>query len=341
MGRSIDSIHWVSLLLLGLFVVVGLTALAGRNQPATPPPSPLAQIASPTATHTRPPTATPTVTATSRPVIPASLTPRPTITHPPTLAITPTETASPLPTATTPPLPTPNGVYSQTVRVPILMYHYVSIPPADADEVRLDLTVIPSNFQAQMVYLAAHDFTPIDFYDLSLAIVGKKSLPAKPIILTFDDGYLDMYENVFPVLRQHDFEATFFLITEFIDNQNPLYMNWQMVEELAAAGMRMEPHTKTHIDLRDQDEATLIWQILGSQQTVAAHIGYLPRFFAYPAGRYDDNTIATLTQLDFWGAVTTEFGKWHGFDDRYTWTRIRVHGNTTLADFADLVEPGE
>ena len=339
MGRSVDSIHWVSLLLLGMFIVLGLSALAGRSQPATP--SSIAQIASPTATHTRPPTATATATTTTRPIIPATLTPRPTITHVPTLIIAPTETATSLPTATLPPLPTPNGVYSQTVRVPILMYHYVSNPPTDADEVRLDLTVIPANFQAQMAYLAANNFTPIDFYDLSLAIVGKQTLPAKPIILTFDDGYLDMYENVFPVLGQHGFGATFFLITEFIDNQNPVYINWQMVEEMARAGMRMEPHTKTHIDLREQDEATLIWQILGSQQTVAAHIGYMPRFFAYPAGRYDDNTIAILTQLDFWGAVTTEFGKWHGFNDRYTWTRIRVHGDTTLAAFADLVEPGE
>lgn len=339
MGRSVDSIHWVSLLLLGMFIVLGLGALAGRSQSATPSPSPLAQLANPTATHTRLPTAT--ATATSRPVIPATLTLPPTITPPPTLAITPTETASPLPTATLPPLPTPNGSYSQTVRVPILMYHYVSNPPADADEVRLDLTVIPANFQAQMAYLAANGFTPIDFYQLSLAIVGKQTLPAKPIILTFDDGYLDMYENVFPVLGQHGFGATFFLITELIDNQNPVYITWQMAEEMAAAGMRMEPHTKTHIDLSEQDEATLIWQILGSQQTVAAHIGYMPRFFAYPAGRYDDNTIAILAQLDFWGAVTTEFGKWHGFNDRYSWTRVRVHGNTTLAAFADLVESGE
>jgi peptidoglycan/xylan/chitin deacetylase (PgdA/CDA1 family) len=114
-----------------------------------------------------------------------------------------------------------------------------------------------------------------------------------------------------------------------------------MIEEMAAAGMRMESHSKSHPDLQGATREELVWQILGSQETLAAHIGYMPRYFCYPGGRYDEDTIAMLEELDFWGAVTTAGGKRHGFDDRYEWTRLRMRYTTSLPVFADLVAPGE
>jgi peptidoglycan/xylan/chitin deacetylase (PgdA/CDA1 family) len=130
-----------------------------------------------------------------------------------------------------------------------------------------------------------------------------------------------------------------FLITEFIDNGYEPYLTWAMVEEMAAAGIYFEPHSRTHPDLRERERDFLIWEILGPQETLAAHIGYTPRYFAYPIGWYDDDVIAMLQELDFWGAVTTATGKQHGFTDRYEWTRLRIRHDTTLAEFIDLVAP--
>jgi peptidoglycan/xylan/chitin deacetylase (PgdA/CDA1 family) len=113
-----------------------------------------------------------------------------------------------------------------------------------------------------------------------------------------------------------------------------------MVKEMAAAGMRIEPHSKTHPDLSGQERDFVIYQILGAQETLAAHIGYTPRYFCYPGGRYDEQTIEVLQELDFWGAVTTANGKWHGFNNRYEWPRLRMRWTTTLPVFADFVEPG-
>lgn len=228
-----------------------------------------------------------------------------------------------------------------TVRVPILMYHYVSEPPEDADEYRTDLSVSPENFRRQMRYLAENGFTTISLYDLSLAVTARKALPEKPIILTFDDGYLDNYENAFPILQEFGFQGTFFIVTEFVDLGRPGYMTWPMIEELAAAGMGVEPHSKTHADLSDKPRDTLLWEILGSQETLASHVGYTPRFFCYPGGRYDEDTIAMLQELDFWGAVTTAGGKWHGFEDRYEWSRLRMRYTTDMAQFATFVEPAQ
>lgn len=226
---------------------------------------------------------------------------------------------------------------SRTVRVPILMYHYISSPPEGADRYRIDLSVEPAEFRRQMEYLAANGFTTIDFYDLILAITDKQPLPPRPVILTFDDGYRDHYLNAYPILREFGQKGTFFVVTEFADRGFDMYMNWPMLEEMSAAGMRIEPHTKTHVDLRGQDYDFALYQILGSLQTVEAHIGYRPRFFAYPGGTYDDQAIEILQAQGFWGAVTTRNDKMHSFDDRYEWRRLRVRYTTPLAEFADLV----
>lgn len=247
--------------------------------------------------------------------------------------------ALPAATGAPPPLPTPANGLTTTVKVPILMYHYISAPPEDADEYREDLSVSPEAFREQLQYLADNGYTTIDLYDLILAVTRQKALPPKPVILTFDDGYLDHYTTAFPLLQEYGFKGTFFIITEWVDNGNTNHMSWPMIEEMAAAGMRMESHSKSHPDLTEaEDEEELIWQILGSQETLAAHIGYTPRFFCYPGGRYNEETIAVLEKLDFWGAVTTADGRLHGHGDRYEWTRLRLRNTTSLPVFADFVD---
>jgi peptidoglycan/xylan/chitin deacetylase (PgdA/CDA1 family) len=192
-----------------------------------------------------------------------------------------------------------------------------------------------------MRYLAENGYTPIDLYDLSRAIAGQGELPLQPVIISIDDGYRDFYYNAFPILREFGFTATLFVVTEFIDHGNPNYVTWPMVEEMAAAGIRIEPHSKTHPDLRDRTRNFLVYELLGSMESVEARTGYRPRFFAYPGGQYDEEVIEMLQELHFWGAVTTAGGSWHGFENRFEWRRLRVRNTTTLPEFADLVSPGD
>jgi len=235
-------------------------------------------------------------------------------------------------------LPTPSGTYSWTLMVPILMYHYISAPPADADVYRIDLSVTPDNFRDQLAWLRDNGYTSIDYYDLTMAIVGYSELPEKPVLLTFDDGYLDNYTNAFPLLQEYGFKGTFFVITEFIDSGREGYMTWPMIEEMARAGHRIESHSRTHPDLTEKDRGGLIWELLGSQQTIAAHIGTTPRYFCYPGGDYNEETIQMLRDLDFWGAVTTANDTWHGFNERFEWGRLRVRNDTTLAELAQITD---
>ena len=105
------------------------------------------------------------------------------------------------------------------IHVPILMYHYVGELPTNADVYRRDLTISTRLFRQHLQYFLEHDYTPISLYNLDAALLSGSPLPDKPIILTFDDGYIDHYTNVFPALTDFGFQATFFVLTDFTDEQ--------------------------------------------------------------------------------------------------------------------------
>lgn len=223
------------------------------------------------------------------------------------------------------------------IRVPILMYHYVSPLPGDADDIRVGLTVAPDVFRVQMELLKAQGYETVSLYDLHAALLTGAPLPSQPVILTFDDGYSDHYTTVFPVLRELGFTATFFIITGRQDIGDPVYMSWAQIEEMAAAGMSMEPHTKSHRDLRDRDHDFLVYEMLGSRESLEAHAGGAARMFSYPAGQYDDHTLQTARELNIWRAVTTQAGSWHTTDNYLELPRLRVNPDTGVSGLLSLL----
>ncbi len=340
--KHITKTNLGTILIVVLLVLFGLDTKLQRPEPTA---TPLAAKSGQTAALAHVPPSTAIIISPTSPVTATHQPPAVPTESLPTLTATVTETAvppthTPEPAQTAPPpvlLPTPTNNVSLTVKVPILMYHYISTPPEDADKYRIDLSVEPDAFRSQMAYLAENGYTTISFYDLSLAVTNNQPLPEKPVILTFDDGYLDNYEIAYPILQEYGLHATFFVVTEFIDRGREGYLTWEMVQEMAAAGHNFEPHSRTHPELTNRDRDYLIWEMLGPQETLAYHIGYTPRYFSYPSGRYDDAVIGMAQELGYWGAVTTYSGKEHSFIDRYTWTRMRIRHNTPLAEFVDLV----
>ena len=217
------------------------------------------------------------------------------------------------------------------------MYHYISIPPSDANVYRLDLSVKPHDLDAQLQYLSENGYTTISLYDLYGYLATGAALPVKPVVLTFDDGYVDAYINAYPLLRKYRMTGTFFIVTDFINAGNPAYLSWAMVKEMSDHGMSIESHTRTHPDMRNRSFEFLVWQILGPIEAITAYTGKAPRFFCYPSGVYDAAVISVLESVNTWAAVTTHQGNQHSLQDAMTWTRLRVRGSTTLGQFAELV----
>jgi peptidoglycan/xylan/chitin deacetylase (PgdA/CDA1 family) len=229
-----------------------------------------------------------------------------------------------------------DGTYRR-VNVPILMYHYVGDLPDDADATRTDLTTSAEMFGAHMNYLFYHGYTPVSLYQLDDALLTGTPLPPKPVVLTFDDGYTDHYTNVLPALKRYGFTATFFIITGTADAGNPNHLSWPQIRAMADAGMDMESHTKTHPDLRGRDYDFLVYQLLGSFESLRAYTGRVSHMFAYPAGRYDDTALAVLGTMPVWRAVTTQPGIAQTSDNRLELPRQRVHNYTGVNGLAELL----
>ena len=310
---------WVlSLLLIGL-------AACGANETAAPVP-------------TLPPLLVVAVTPAALPS--ATLLPAYTPTYLPTLippTFTPLPTPTPAPTLT--PFPTPDSdAHHRQLRLPILMYHYVGPWPADADELRRNLTVRPEDFAAQMQYLHDHGYMTVSLYDLIYALALGWPLPEKPVVLTFDDGYRDVAQHVAPAVQPYGYTGTVFVITELMDREFEPYLTWPQAEALYRQGWKIEPHTKTHEQLAGRDRDFQLYQMLGAVQTVQAHIGVQPRFFNYPAGKYDDLTLQLAREMNLWGGVSVNFGRVHTLDSIYTLARVRVNGQGTLSEFVAGLE---
>jgi peptidoglycan/xylan/chitin deacetylase (PgdA/CDA1 family) len=304
--------------------MVAVGAEPSPSATATPTVLPTETV-SPLPTLTPPPTDTPTET----PLPTATATPEP----------SPTPSPTPTATATPPPEPTPDAeAHLRQVRLPILMYHYVEPLPAGADELRQGLTVRPEDFAAQMAYLHAQGYVTLSLYDLIEALALGRELPEPAVVLTFDDGYRGLYEYALPVMQQYGFTGTVFVITQLMDEGFPQYLTWEQAKALYALGWKIEPHTKTHHNLKGRGRDFQLYQMLGSMLTVQAQLGTMPRFFAYPSGQYDDLSVQLAGELHLWGAVTTDYGRWHTHSQRYTLRRVRVVGTNTLVDFMALLE---
>ncbi|MEO1644683.1 MAG: polysaccharide deacetylase family protein [Chloroflexota bacterium] len=217
------------------------------------------------------------------------------------------------------------------IRVPILMYHYVSELPPDADDIRRGLTVEPDNFARQMAYLVEAGYNTVTLNEVDLALETGSPLPPNPVVLTFDDGHLDHYTHAFPILQANGQVGTFFIVSGFADNSREGYMSWVQIEAMAAAGMRMEAHSRTHSDLRERSFDFLVFEIAGSMESLVAHTGIEPSMFAYPVGRYDADTLAVTASAGIQRAVTTQVGTWQNTTNRFEMPRMRVT-NEVLAD---------
>lgn len=225
----------------------------------------------------------------------------------------------------------------RTARVPVLMYHYLSTPPDDADVYRRDLSVSPELFARHLDAIQAAGYTTISLYDLQANLWEGAPLPDKSVVITFDDAYRDNYTNAFPLLRERGMIATIFVVTDFMDEERPAYLTWEMAREMFAAGISIESHGRNHISLKNQSQDYLVWQALGSLETIQYELGVRPRFVSYPAGEFDDQTIAIFESANYWAGFTTIQGATHSTDDLFRLHRVRVRNTTEPAELVRLL----
>ena len=233
-------------------------------------------------------------------------------------------------TAAGPPLLLAPGPSS--VRVPILMYHYIRVNQDYRDLLGYALSVTPANFAAQMNWLASNGFHPITPADLYAYLSGSRGLPIRPVILSFDDGYADFYDSALPILRAHDFAAVAYVVSGFIGR--PGYMSAAQISEADHSGIEIGSHTVDHANLARMSLDSVRFELAASKLVLEQQLGHPVVSFCYPSGQFNAGVAAAVRTAGYQNATTTAFGYVHYLSDRYTWSRLRVSGGESLSNFA-------
>lgn len=206
--------------------------------------------------------------------------------------------------------------------VPILVYHRVN----DTDKNPSTLTV--ADFDAQLKYLVDNGYHVIMPDDLLDAWASGKSLPSKPVVLTFDDGHEDIYKNVFPLLQKYNMRATVFIVTDHIGMKD--YLSWDFVRALQAGGfMDFESHTMSYKDLTTLKGDKLWNEIYGSKQAIEWMLKKPAKFIAYPDGKYSVDAEDTSKEVGFRAAFIEDYGLATNDSNNYVLTRIPVLGSNS------------
>ena len=205
--------------------------------------------------------------------------------------------------------------------IPVLNYHQVE--PKDGNP----LTLWPEQFEAQMEYLAAEGYTTITIDEMMDALENGTSLPEKSVIITFDDGYADNYEYVYPILKKYGFKATIFLIYDFT-NTYPNYLTWEQIAEMKDSGLiHFESHTMTHANLAELTSVDeLRHEIADSHDLLSEKLGYDMHYIAYPGGRVNEEIERITSAAGYRGGFTVHYGLSTPAEGRYQMDRIPIFG---------------
>lgn len=223
----------------------------------------------------------------------------------------------------------------QAVRIPILVYHYIRVNPDTRDGLGYSLSVTPTNFSAQMDWLAQNGYHPITTADLVAYLKGERGLPARPIVITFDDGYADFYSTAIPILRRHDFTAVSYVVSGFLGR--PGYMTAGEVISAQAAGFEIGSHTVDHVNLTKQSNDGLRYQLMASKEALERLLKRPVTSFCYPYGKFGAREANAVAAAGYQDATSTMGGPYHSLANRFAWTRLYVKGGETLGQFAYAV----
>jgi len=251
-----------------------------------------------------------------------------------TVAATPTISESSY--ATISATPTPDIVASGSAQdyclnVPIILYHHVE-PMAIATQLgHASLTEDSQMFEEHISYLSSHHYHFLSLENLVHAILNHKTVPAKSVVITVDDGYIDAYTYAFLYAKKYHAIINFMIPTGLVGQ--PDYLTWDHLKEMATSPyVRLYNHTTTHAPLGLIDQDQIIKEVTTANQALKTSLGIKNDIVVYPYGSYNDLAIQTIQQLGMIAAVSTDPGTNDCISNIMKLPRVRV-GDEPIQDY--------
>jgi peptidoglycan/xylan/chitin deacetylase (PgdA/CDA1 family) len=224
------------------------------------------------------------------------------------------------------------------------MYHRVAEDgPAALREWRVE----PRHFEEQLAFLKREGFTTITSRELGAAMRGERALPRRPVMLTFDDAYVDFYTDAFPLLKKHGATAELFVVSGKVGGAAdwdsaygppaPL-MGWTQLAELDRAGIVIGSHLVSHAKATSLDDETLIREGAVSRFMLEARLGHPVTSLALPFGDHDDRVIDAMMLCGYREVYTCEPVVAALSGDPLRIPRLNIGGDIDLPSFARMLD---
>jgi peptidoglycan/xylan/chitin deacetylase (PgdA/CDA1 family) len=228
--------------------------------------------------------------------------------------------------------------------VPILMYHEVTPTPIERYR---KYTVTPTELASQLAWLRARRSTSVDLDAVYAAFRGEGSLPARPVVITFDDGSRDCLEHAVPALLAHGFTATFFIVgglvgstTRWLPAETGFELptaDWPMLRAAERDGMRCEAHSVSHPRLARVDDAGARDELVRGRALLKDGLGHPVRHLAYPFGSNSPRTRELAREAGYLTACTTAEALASPHDELLALPRVPILGTEGMREFRHRV----
>lgn len=211
-------------------------------------------------------------------------------------------------------------------RLPIIAYHSI-------DEFGTSISVSPGDFRRQMHWFAQRGWRTLALSEAARLVLAGAGIPARSFVLTFDDGLPSLLTCAAPILAEHGFTATTFVVTRLVGRPPDWYrmpgpyrstplLDRAGLERLASMGWELHPHTHDHPVLPHLPLAVQADQIGRSRSLVQEWFGQSGTVLAYPFGQLNEDTKRAMKQCGMEAGLTLTFGTVLRADDPYNWPRV-------------------
>ena len=234
-------------------------------------------------------------------------------------------------------------------RIPVLMYHRIGTAQ---NEWESRYCIPPDQFTEHMHRLAKLGMHACSLADFFSWLGQERELPEGSFLLTFDDGFLGVYEHAAPLLQELGWPATVFLVSQLIgardawcQSQNPSGATYPLlapehVRAMRNMGFTFQSHTRRHPDLTTLAEEKLLEELAGSRQELEDLLGEQVPYLAYPYGRLNERVLDLSAEAGYAAAFSTQPGFNRHDVDRYRIRRLDIFGTDTASMLARKIHFG-
>jgi peptidoglycan/xylan/chitin deacetylase (PgdA/CDA1 family) len=229
------------------------------------------------------------------------------------------------------------GACGRTLRVPILMYHRINVVTTHTPAISRRLTVAPAVFARQLAWLHRHGYRTVTQRQLLVALSCRGTLPLRPVVLTFDDGYADVFFRASTLIARLGMQAIAYVITGRISAGDPSFLTWPLLKALEQRGIEIGSHTVSHRDLTALSDRELRMELLSSRPVLERRLGHPVPWLAYPFGAHDARVVAFARRAGYRLAVTTDGGDLQDARRPLELERLRVLDSTGVKGLAAML----